>query len=147
MVWISPPVSVEVFRDMILACPAATAISLTVDSCHYPSAAIDPDAGSADTMPLAVFASETERSEPYAAGAGGLFGGTVSSAFHFSAGTSTVGGVESFCRNLVRQLSSLTTGLPLRSISTTVASDPTGGGRTQTAYIVGVVTAEWGLSS
>ena len=99
------------------------------------------------TLPLAVLEEESNTSNPYAAGANGLLGGTLRITIH-TATTSDAGTVESLARTLLKELLAQDPGIVFRSGDTGLCSDPTAAeGATDTATIRVAITLTYGLSA
>lgn len=140
----NPPDAITALHDMLVASSAASAAGISTSTIWYPALAIDPDAGTTDGLPAALLAEETHRQVRYAAGAGGLPGGTLICTI-FKSGY-TAGQMEDLGRDIAADLMSQQTGLPITSVNVGLCSDPIGAQRAELDYRTITLTIEWGLN-
>jgi hypothetical protein len=140
----NPPAFITGARDMLLACAKLTALGVATGNIHYPAASIDPEAGTADTLPCIVLSGQQAR-DTYAAGAAGLPSGTVTATLYRSA--QDRGTLETDAATICAEMMALATGLPITSATYDDAQDPSAGMRANGLSVYSVtMTFDWGIS-
>ncbi len=147
------PTAITELRTMLLACASVVTVGIPSGRFYYPDVAITSDAGTTvATKPYAILAESSHTRTPFAGpGVIGLPSGSLAASFHFDP-SMTIGAVEGFCRDVCSELMIQMTGLPIRSASAELSSEPTPGAlasdatQATTAEIQATVTVEWGLS-
>jgi hypothetical protein len=124
----NPPPEVTAFRDMLLACSGVTTtLGIDTTKIHYPTATIDPDAGTASALPLFVLGSVPGVRTQYATQTLGLPSGDIVATLYASG--SSAGALATVLRTIAGQLMALSTGLAITTIAIDDPSDPTPGMR------------------
>lgn len=144
----NPPPEVTAFRDMLLACAgvtsaAPTGLGIATGQIHYPLATIDPDVGTADTLPLIVIGSVPGTRAQYATQTVGLPSGEIVATVYATG--SSAGTLATSLRTIAGQLMALPTGLAITSINIDDPSDPTPGQRNDKPITSCTITASWGI--
>ncbi|MEY2653898.1 MAG: hypothetical protein RLZZ524_926 [Pseudomonadota bacterium] len=122
MSWSNPTPAVSALRDMLAASSSFTGAGYSSGACHYPNAAISPDQGAADALPLALLAETTARRTRFAeSGVAALPGGTLAVTLYAD---TDAGSIETTARAILADLLAQATGLPITSGEVGLCSDP-----------------------
>ena len=122
MSWTNPPPAVDQLRTDLLACTTFAAVFAS-NQIHYPAAVLNPDAGSADTLPICVLSEDSSTPTPVASGGVVIPGGSLTVTLHVA---TDAGDLEKLARATIKELMGLVASLPYRGGSTALCSDPTG---------------------
>ena len=139
----SAPPEVTALRDMLLACAGVTALGIDTNRIHYPTATIDPDAGTASALPLFVLGSVPGNRTQYATQTIGLPSGDIVATLYVS-GTNA-GTLATALRTIAGQLMALSTGLAITAIAIDDPSDPTPGMREDAPITCCTMTISHGI--
>lgn len=151
MTWANPSGVLIQFRTQLLACATISAVPMVVGDFHYPefaAAGITPD-----TLPACLLQEGRGTRERYAEGAVGLIGGTLKASFYFKEAIAVNAGyMETFSRDLIKDLSSQYYGLPFRDWEVTLSSEPKPAARgaginnSNDLYRAVTITVQYGLT-
>lgn len=151
MTWANPSGLITKFRDQLLLCADVTSSGLVSNDFHYPDFAA---AGTTpDTIPAVLLQEPVEERERYAEGAIPLISGTLKAAFFFPLSIAVSAGfMETFARNVIKQLASQSPGISFKGYSTALSTDPkpsaraAGADDTTNLYRRVTITVTYGLS-
>jgi hypothetical protein len=136
------PSEIVTLGDMILLCPEASRIGLDNTRLYFPSATIDPDAGSASSLPLIVLAGSPLTRTQYATQTLGLPAGEITATLY---GLADAGKLANHVRTLAGELLTRPAGLPITAISIEDPTDPLPGMRADNPVYSATITITWGL--